>query len=57
MSSEESCIEGDIEMIYRVKILAWRRDIEEELTIIDRQQVLDVGCTQAPELNPTQIYS
>jgi hypothetical protein len=41
MSSEESCTEGDIETIYRVKILAWRRDIEKELTIIDRQRVLD----------------
>jgi len=38
MSSEESSIEG-METIYRVKILVWRRNIEEYLKMIDGQRM------------------
>ncbi|KAF8583153.1 hypothetical protein K439DRAFT_1283732, partial [Ramaria rubella] len=41
MSSEESATENDIETVYRVKILTWRRDIEKELRIINHKRMLD----------------
>ncbi|KAF8573822.1 hypothetical protein K439DRAFT_1624785 [Ramaria rubella] len=41
MSSEESATENDIETVYWVKILTWRRDIEKELRIIDHKRMLD----------------
>jgi hypothetical protein len=41
MSSEESTSETEIETVYRVKILEWRRDIEKELRIIDQERLLD----------------
>jgi hypothetical protein len=40
MSSEESAIEG-IEKVYRVKIVEWRRNLDKEMDIIDRQRLLD----------------
>ncbi|HEV7738570.1 MAG TPA: hypothetical protein VGO47_14515 [Chlamydiales bacterium] len=40
MSSEDTCTEG-LETVYRVKILNWRHNIENELSIIDRQRILD----------------
>jgi hypothetical protein len=40
MSSEESGVEG-IETVYRVKILEWRRNMERELDIVDKQRLLD----------------
>jgi hypothetical protein len=37
MSSEESENEDDIETVYRPKILPWRRDMENELELIDNE--------------------
>ncbi|KAF8580840.1 hypothetical protein K439DRAFT_1355901, partial [Ramaria rubella] len=37
MSSEESGKEGDLEDVLQVKTIPWRRDLEKELAIIDRQ--------------------
>lgn len=41
MSSEESDLENDIETVLRVKNMAWRRAIERELDIVDRQRLAD----------------
>jgi hypothetical protein len=42
MSSEESDVEDeDIEMIYHVKRLPWRRNIDKELALIDSTRILD----------------
>ncbi|KAG1728486.1 uncharacterized protein EDB91DRAFT_1022394, partial [Suillus paluster] len=41
MSSEESDVENDIEMVLRVKNMTWRRAIEWELDIIDHQRIMD----------------
>jgi hypothetical protein len=41
MSSEESDIENDVECVLRVKNMTWRRGIEQELSVIDNQRVLD----------------
>jgi hypothetical protein len=37
MSSEESANESDIETTYRPRILEWRRDIDNYLSIIDKE--------------------
>lgn len=36
MSSESSAGEGEIEDVYRVKFLPWRRNVEAEMDFIDR---------------------
>ncbi|KAF8573646.1 hypothetical protein K439DRAFT_1624919 [Ramaria rubella] len=41
VSSEESATENDIETVYWVKILTWRRDINKELQIIDHECMLN----------------
>jgi hypothetical protein len=41
MSSDESSVEDDIDMVFKVKTMPWRRDIEEELRIIDSERVRD----------------
>ncbi|KAI6104993.1 hypothetical protein EDD17DRAFT_1463787, partial [Pisolithus thermaeus] len=41
MSSEESGIENEVEVVLRVKTLPWRRSVEQELDLIDLQQLLD----------------
>ena len=38
MSSDESSVEG-MQTVYRVKILVWRRNIEEYLKLIDNQRM------------------
>lgn len=35
MSSEESDNDGDIEIVYRPKIMEWRRNMDKELKILD----------------------
>jgi hypothetical protein len=40
MSSEDSC-EEDGEVVYRVKIMVWRRRMEQLLRLIDRQRIDD----------------
>lgn len=40
MSSDESSTEG-VETVYRVKKMAWRREIEASLDIIDRERRLN----------------
>jgi hypothetical protein len=51
MSSEESDVETNAEglerVVYNVKLLVWRRDIEEELEIIDK-------CCQYAKANGTR---
>lgn len=39
MSSDESAVEDNIEIVYRVKRLPWRRSIEKELDLIDAQRI------------------
>lgn len=46
MSSEDSDTDGHIEVIYRQRIMYWRRDIEEELRLID-QEHRRLGQTQS----------
>jgi hypothetical protein len=41
MSSEESSVEDEINMVYKVKAMPWRRDIDEELKIIDSERIRD----------------
>ncbi|KAG9313663.1 hypothetical protein JVU11DRAFT_5999 [Chiua virens] len=41
MSSNESVAEDNIHMVYRTKVMLWRRDIERELEIIDNQRFVD----------------
>ncbi|KAG1769698.1 hypothetical protein EV702DRAFT_935060, partial [Suillus placidus] len=41
MSSEESNVENDVEMVLLVKDMPWRREVERELNIIDHQRVFD----------------
>ncbi|KAG1789903.1 uncharacterized protein HD556DRAFT_1208589, partial [Suillus plorans] len=41
MSSEESDVENDVEMVLRVKNMPWCHEVERELNIIDHQRVLD----------------
>ncbi|KAI6102400.1 hypothetical protein EDD16DRAFT_1525630 [Pisolithus croceorrhizus] len=41
MSSEESGIENEVEVVLRVKTLPWRRSVERELDLIDLQRLLD----------------
>ncbi|KAI6095071.1 hypothetical protein F5141DRAFT_967601, partial [Pisolithus sp. B1] len=41
MSSEESGVENEVEVVLRVKNLPWRRSIERELDLIDLQRLLD----------------
>jgi hypothetical protein len=41
MSSEESENEGDLDNVLRVKTIPWRRNMGNELAIIDRQQLAD----------------
>jgi hypothetical protein len=40
MSSEDTCTEG-METVFRVKILAWRHRIDDVLSIIDRERLID----------------
>lgn len=40
MSSEESDMEG-MEIVYRVKVLVWRRDIKRYLEIIDNERIFE----------------
>ena len=37
MSSEESDNNGEIEVVYRPKVMKWRRNIDDELGIIDKE--------------------
>ncbi|KAI6013802.1 hypothetical protein BKA83DRAFT_4499841 [Pisolithus microcarpus] len=48
MSSEESGVENEVEVVLRVKNLPWRRSIERELDLIDLQRLLD-GDIFAPQ--------
>lgn len=48
MSSEESGVENEVEVVLRVKNLPWRRSIEQELDLIDLQRLLD-GDIFAPQ--------
>ena len=41
MSSDESGMEEEIEIIYHTKVMPWRRDLETELRIIDNQRLVD----------------
>jgi len=41
MSSDESGMEDEIEIIYHMKVMPWRRDLETELRIIDNQRLVD----------------
>ncbi|KAI5981631.1 hypothetical protein EDD15DRAFT_2147576, partial [Pisolithus albus] len=41
MSSEESSVENGIENVLRVKKMEWRKNIDQELEIIDLQRILD----------------
>ncbi|KAG2126381.1 uncharacterized protein EDB93DRAFT_1053219, partial [Suillus bovinus] len=41
MSSEESDVENDVEMVLRVKNMPWCCGVEKELNIIDHQRVLE----------------
>lgn len=41
MSSDESGTEEGVETVYCIKIMTWRREIEKELGIIDRKQMVD----------------
>ncbi|KAH7917377.1 hypothetical protein BV22DRAFT_979951, partial [Leucogyrophana mollusca] len=41
MSSEESSVEDEVDVVLRTKIMPWRRDISRELAIIDKQRLLD----------------
>ena len=43
MSSEESCVDGAIDKAFRVKLMAWRRNIDHELDIIDTVRIKDRG--------------
>ena len=42
MSSDESGIEDEIEIIYNTKAMPWRKDLETELQIIDDQRLVDM---------------
>ena len=46
MSSEDSDTDGQIEAIYRPRIMYWRRNIDEELQVID-QEHRRLGMTQS----------
>lgn len=41
MSSEESSVENGIENVLQVKQMYWRRNIDRELDIIDRECIID----------------
>ncbi|KAG2748519.1 hypothetical protein P692DRAFT_201684653, partial [Suillus brevipes Sb2] len=41
MSSEESDVENNVEMVLWVKNMSWRHEVERELNIIDHQRVFD----------------
>lgn len=41
MSSEESSVENGVENVLRVKQMDWRRNIDREFDIIDRERILD----------------
>ncbi|KIM61758.1 hypothetical protein SCLCIDRAFT_25568 [Scleroderma citrinum Foug A] len=41
MSSDESGIEDEIEIIYNTKAMPWRKDLKTELQIIDDQRLVD----------------
>ncbi|KAI6133981.1 hypothetical protein EV401DRAFT_2064473 [Pisolithus croceorrhizus] len=41
MSSEESSVENGVENVLRVKNMPWRRNIDQELEIVDFQRLLD----------------
>ncbi|KAI6099445.1 hypothetical protein EDD16DRAFT_1526649 [Pisolithus croceorrhizus] len=41
MSSEESGIKNEVEVVLCVKTLPWHRSVEQELDLIDLQQLLD----------------
>jgi hypothetical protein len=43
MSSDDSEIEDDMDVILRVKRLPWRRDISKELEYIDSQRILETN--------------
>jgi len=47
MSSDESVADDDIHMIYRTKVMPWRRNIERELEIIDTQRFIDTDIYTA----------
>ena len=42
MSSDESGVENEIETIYHIKMMPWRRNIVTELQIIDDQWLVDI---------------
>ena len=42
MSSEESCIENEVEEVLRAKRMTWRRPIERELELVDLQRLMDI---------------
>ncbi|OBZ69818.1 hypothetical protein A0H81_10346 [Grifola frondosa] len=52
MSSEESGIEDIVNTVYRVKIMVWRRDIDRELQIIDRQRMIGTQAFSAQGSKP-----
>jgi hypothetical protein len=41
MSSDESATENEIHVVYRMKIMPWRRDLEREMGILDSQRYVD----------------
>ncbi|KIK74273.1 hypothetical protein PAXRUDRAFT_20043 [Paxillus rubicundulus Ve08.2h10] len=52
MSSEESSVENGVENVLRVKQMEWRRNIDHELEIIDRERVLDSDIFSAQGSKP-----
>ncbi|KAF9228568.1 hypothetical protein BS17DRAFT_197973 [Gyrodon lividus] len=52
MSSEESSLENGVENILRVKQMEWRRNIDHELEIIDRERIIDSDIFSAQGSKP-----
>lgn len=52
MSSEESSVENGVENVLRVKQMQWRRNIDPELEIIDRERILDSDVFSAQGSKP-----
>jgi hypothetical protein len=53
MSSDETSVDN-VETIYRVKVLAWRRKVEEFFEVVDRERVLDAALYPAQGAKPVR---
>jgi len=43
MSSDESTVEDDIEIVYKTKQMAWRRNLDKEMDLIDAQRIRELN--------------